>query len=84
MITKEITIRLSDIDRVKRISEEASRQTFDIEILSKNCCVNCKSIIGILSLDLLKPVTCRIRYDEDKESVRDKVYAFLNYVKRFV
>ncbi len=52
----ERIILLNEIDNVKNFVENALLQDFDIEISSGKYTVNGKSIMGIFSLDLTKPI----------------------------
>ena len=53
----ERVLLLNDIDVVRRFVGEAVLQKFDIELSSGKYTVDAKSIMGIFSLDLTKPVT---------------------------
>lgn len=53
----EKTIMLSDFTRVKTFVSLANSLPYDISLVSGRKKVNGKSIIGIFSLDLTKPVT---------------------------
>ncbi|MGI6279256.1 MAG: HPr family phosphocarrier protein [Acutalibacteraceae bacterium] len=49
-------IRLKSIDDVKKFVEIASSKDYDITLESDKYIVDAKSIIGVLSLDLTKPL----------------------------
>ncbi|MEG2073275.1 MAG: HPr family phosphocarrier protein [Angelakisella sp.] len=50
------TIQLSTIDRVKDFVSAISDFDFTVDLLSGRYCVNGKSIMGIFSLDLARPI----------------------------
>ncbi len=52
----EKTINLSNIEKVKSFVDIANSKDYDIELLSGKYVVNAKSIMGVFSLDLTKPV----------------------------
>lgn len=52
----ERLLLLNDIDHVKKFVEVSMMQNFDIELSSGKYMVDAKSIMGIFSLDLTKPV----------------------------
>ena len=52
----ERVLLLNDIDLVRKFVGEAMLQKFDIELSSGKYTVDAKSIMGIFSLDLTKPV----------------------------
>ena len=52
----ERVLLLNDIDSVRSFVSEAMMQPFDIELKSGRYTVDAKSIMGVFSLDLTKPV----------------------------
>lgn len=52
----EKTIILKDFDAVKKFVDIANQKDYDIELLSGKYVVNAKSIMGVFSLDLTKPI----------------------------
>ena len=78
---KEVTINLSTIDRVKRFVTNISRCAADADICSGNhYVIDAKSIMGIFSLDLSKPLKLRIYAEGDEadktvEAVKEFVVA---------
>lgn len=54
---KSVEIRLSTIADVQEFVSIAARSPLDIDLLSGRYVVDAKSIMGIFSLDLLKPIT---------------------------
>lgn len=53
-------IRLESIDRVKKFVSVITNFDADFELMSGKYIINAKSILGIFSLDLSKPVLLRI------------------------
>lgn len=51
-----IRIRLSTIEDVKHFVTEANAQVSDIDVVSGRYLVDAKSLLGLFSLDLTKPV----------------------------
>ncbi len=51
-----IRIRMSTIDDVKHFVTEANAQVSDIDVVSGRYLVDAKSLLGLFSLDLTKPV----------------------------
>lgn len=52
----EKTIMLKSFEDVKRFVAIASSKDYDIELMSGKYIVNAKSIMGVFSLDLTKPL----------------------------
>ena len=57
---KEVKIFLGSIERVKNFVNEVSHLEYDIDIVSGRYVIDAKSIMGIFSTDLSKPVNVRI------------------------
>ena len=70
------TIMLSAINDVKEFVSEVSLCDYDVDLYSGRYAVDAKSIMGIFSLDLSKP----IRLEAQTEDASD----FLARIKRFI
>ena len=57
---KEIKIFLGSIERVKDFVNSVTRLDCDVDIVSGRYVIDAKSIMGIFSIDLSKPVQVRI------------------------
>ncbi len=62
------TVVLKAIDDVKDFVNTVLRFDFDIDLISGRYAVDAKSIMGIFSLDLSKPIELRA-YTEDAEEM---------------
>ena len=62
----EYNIRLS-IESAKKLSAELYNFKSDIDLLQGRYMVDAKSIIGIFSLDLTKPITLKFYGDNEEE-----------------
>lgn len=63
---KTATIRLSSINDVKEFVNMLMRHDGDFELTSGKYTVDAKSIMGIFSLDLSKPLKFAIHEDSDE------------------
>lgn len=68
MLEKELM--LTNFDDVKKFVEITSSKDYPIELLSGKYVINAKSIMGIFSLDLTKPVTMVAHCDNIAELSR--------------
>lgn len=68
---KKLTIRLSDIDGVKKFVTKVSLYPFDVDLLTGRYIIDGKSIMGILSLDLDKPLSCVIHSEQCEDLLKD-------------
>ena len=72
---KSINIRLSLAENVKSFVTAVNRYAFDMDLRSGRHVVDAKSILGIFSLDLSKPVTLEIHSD-DCDALLEDIKAF--------
>ena len=70
------TVRLSQIDDVKKFVNTIMRFDFDIDLKSGRYAVDAKSIMGIFSLDLSKPIEL-IAHTEDAEKLFEAIDAYI-------
>ena len=63
---REVQISLKSIDDVKRFVQTITMFDGEFELLSGKYIVDAKSILGLFSVDLSKPVTLRIQADDAK------------------
>ena len=64
---KKATIRLATINDVKNFVSKVSLCDFDVDLISGRYAVDAKSIVGIFSLDLEKPITLEAHTDDADE-----------------
>ena len=57
---KTVKISLNSIDKVKSFVNTISQYSFDFDLISGRYVIDAKSIMGIFSTDLSKPVNVRI------------------------
>ena len=73
---RKLTIMLSTINDVKMFVNTVSRYDFDVDLISGRYAVDAKSIMGIFSLDLSKPIDMEVRTDDCKD--------FLSQIEGFI
>ena len=67
---KKVQISLNSIDKVKSFVNEISKFDFDFDLVSGRYVIDAKSIMGIFSLDLAKPIDLNIHAESsDLEEV---------------
>ena len=57
---KTVQISLNSIDKVKSFVNDISKFDFDFDLVSGRYVIDAKSIMGIFSLDLAKPIDLNI------------------------
>ena len=61
---KTMQISLNSIDEVKAFVNDISRFPFDFDLVSGRYVIDAKSIMGIFSLDLSKPIDLTVHADD--------------------
>ncbi len=73
---KEFTVVLSSINDVKTFVNVVTKYDFEIDLTSGRYVVDAKSIMGIFSLDLTKPIKVEAHSDDCSELL-DELAAFI-------
>ncbi len=60
---KTVQISLNSIDKVKSFVNEITKFDYDFDLVSGRYVIDAKSIMGIFSLDLSKPINLNIHAD---------------------
>jgi len=67
-----VTISLSQVSQVKQFVNLVGQAPFDVDVVSGRYTVNAKSMLGIYSLDLSKPIQVVI-YSDDCEQLKKEL-----------
>lgn len=62
---KTVNISLNSIDKVKTFVNLINRFDYDFDLVSGRYVIDAKSIMGIFSLDLSKPIALNIYAEDD-------------------
>ena len=74
---KTVQISLNSIDKVKSFVNEISKYDFDFDLISGRYVIDAKSIMGIFSLDLSKPIELNIHTEENNEEVMNALAKYI-------
>ena len=74
---KTVKISLSSIDRVKSFVNDINRVDCDFDLVSGRYIIDAKSIMGIFSLDLSKPITLNIHADKNVDEIMEILQPYL-------
>jgi len=66
---KTVQISLNSIEKVKSFVNEISKYDIDFDLVSGRYVIDAKSIMGIFSLDLSKPIELDIHMDEGMDEI---------------
>ena len=67
---KTVTINLGSIDKVKSFVNDITKFDSDFDLVSGRYVIDAKSIMGIFSLDLSKPIDLNIHSETDLDIPR--------------
>ena len=68
---KSATIRLSLVENVNKFVNIVARYPFEMDLRAGRHVVDAKSILGIFSLDLSKPIALEIYGDDCEDLMKD-------------
>jgi len=68
---KSCEIMLTSINDVKNFVNIVNNYDFDVDLVSGRYVVDAKSIMGIFSLDLSKPIKVEVRLDDCDQFMND-------------
>ena len=74
---KTVMISLNSIDKVKSFVNDISRFDYDFDLISGRYVIDAKSIMGIFSLDLSKPIELNIHADEDCDAIIETLKSYI-------
>ena len=74
---KTVKISLNSIDKVKSFVNGIHQYPFDFDLVSGRYVIDAKSIMGIFSLDLSKPIDLTIHSDENLDQVLETLKPYL-------
>ena len=74
---KTVMISLNSIDKVKSFVNDISRFDYDFDLVSGRYVIDAKSIMGIFSLDLSKPIELNIHAEESADEVIETLKPYI-------
>ena len=77
MKLKTVSISLNSIDKVKSFVNEISKFNNDFDLVSGRYVIDAKSIMGIFSLDLSKPISLNIHAEENIAAILEAIKPYI-------
>ena len=75
---KTVQISLNSIGKVKSFVNAISQFEYDFDLISGRYVIDAKSIMGIFSLDISKPINLNIHVDNDEaEEILEAISSYL-------
>ncbi|MGI6173486.1 MAG: HPr family phosphocarrier protein [Christensenellales bacterium] len=73
---KSVNIKLSLAENVKAFVSIVNRYPYDVDLRAGRHVVDAKSILGIFSLDLSKPITIEV-YEDNCDDLMEEIKSFI-------
>lgn len=74
---KTVQISLNSIDKVKAFVNTVTQFDYDFDLISGRYTIDAKSIMGIFSLDLSKPIDLTIHVENDEAAILEALEPYL-------
>ena len=74
---KTVKISLNSIDKVKSFVNEITKFDYDFDLVSGRYVIDAKSIMGIFSLDLSRPIDLNIHAEENVDEVLETLKPYM-------
>ena len=74
---KSVQVCLNSIEKVKRFVNDVSKFDNDFELISDRYTIDAKSIMGIFTLNLAKPICLNIRAEENTNQIMNVLKGYL-------
>ena len=74
---KTVKISLNSIDKVKAFVNDITKFDYDFDLVSGRYVIDAKSIMGIFSLDLSKPINLSIHSESDLETIMEVLKPYI-------
>ncbi|MBP5463084.1 MAG: HPr family phosphocarrier protein [Lachnospiraceae bacterium] len=74
---KTVTITLNSIDKVKNFVNDITRFRSDFDLVSGRYVIDAKSIMGIFSLDLSRPIMLNIHNEDEIDTILEVLKPYI-------
>ena len=74
---KTVQISLNSIDKVKSFVNAITQYEYDFDLISVRYVIDAKSIMGIFSLDLSKPIDLAIHAENNMDEIMETLKPYL-------
>ena len=74
---KTVHFSLNSIDKVKAFVNTVTQFDYDFDLISGRYTIDAKSIMGIFSLDLSKPIDLAIHVESDEADILEALAPYL-------
>ena len=75
---KTVQISLNSIDKVKSFVNDITKFDYDFDLVSGRYVIDAKSIMGIFSLDISKPIKLNIYEGDDIDTILEVIKPYIS------
>ena len=77
IIMKSVQVSINTVDKVKAFVNDITKFEYEFDLVSGRYVVNAKSIMGIFSLDLSKPIDLNVHCEDGVEKVLETLKPYI-------
>ena len=77
IIMKSVKVNINSIEKVKSLVNIVAQFEYDVDLISGRYIIDAKSIMGVFSLDLSKPIELIIHSDSDCKDILSLLEPFI-------
>lgn len=77
VIMQSVQVSINTMEKVKAFVNDITKFEYDFDLISGRYVVNAKSIMGIFSLDIRKPIRLNINTEENTDAVLKVLSAYM-------
>ena len=74
---KSVQVSINTVDKIKSFVSDITKFEYDFDLVSGRYVVNAKSIMGIFSLDIGKPIYLNINTEDNTDKVLEVLSAYM-------
>ncbi|MBR5798776.1 MAG: HPr family phosphocarrier protein [Lachnospiraceae bacterium] len=74
---QSVQVSINTVERVKAFVNDITKFEYDFDLVSGRYVVNAKSIMGIFSLDIGKPIELNIHTEDNTDEVLEALAAYV-------
>jgi phosphotransferase system HPr-like phosphotransfer protein len=74
---KALMVSLNSIDKVKSFCNEIAKFDAEFDLISGRYVIDAKSIMGIFSLDISKPIELNIHADKELDDILEAIKPYI-------
>lgn len=74
---KSVQVSINTVEKVKAFVKDVTKFEYEFDLVSGRYVVNAKSIMGIFSLDIRKPICLKINTEDNTDEILNALSAYM-------